>query len=120
MMPSPIFTPSDKRQAERYPSHKASILMIDGRQIYTTIINFSASGVGILSAATIEPGTQVELQFEVELDSRITSIQIPIEIVRCSDDDDEHLIGAKLQTVTFEYRALLKKLATLHARIPTQ
>lgn len=120
MMPNYTATPEDKRQAERFPSHKASILMIDGKQIYTTIINLSASGVGILSGVAIQPGTQVELQFEAELESTITTIQIPIEIVRCSDDEDEHLIGAKLQTVTFEYRAMLKRLATLLSRLPKQ
>ncbi|WP_373019930.1 PilZ domain-containing protein [Thiomicrorhabdus sp.] len=117
MSPKQKTSNADKRQAERYPSHKASILLQDDKQIYTTIINFSASGVGFLSAVPLIPGDEVELLFDVELDEQTVSFRLPIEVIRSTQDDDEHVIGAKLQTVTFEYRQLLKKLANMYTSL---
>lgn len=107
----------EKRQAERFSTHKASILLHGGREIYTTIIDFSASGVGFLSASPLEIGTEAELRFLYTEDGSQLSINIPIEVVRTTDHEDEHIIGAVLQHVTFEYRQMLKKLCEMHAQI---
>ncbi|MDG6774569.1 PilZ domain-containing protein [Thiomicrorhabdus sp. ZW0627] len=109
----------DKRMDERYPAHKASILMQDDKQIYTTIINFSASGIGFLCAVELQAGNLVELVFDVDIDDQMISFRLPIEVVRSHQDEDEHVIGAKLQKVTFEYRQLLKKLADMYTTLGT-
>lgn len=104
----------DKRKEVRYPSHRSSIVKHDNQRFYTTIINFSASGVGFLSGQPLNTGEEVELIFEVEIEKEMVFYDIPIVIVRCAEDEFEYNIGAHLNKVTFEYRQLLKKLTKMH------
>ena len=106
----------DKRQETRYPAHRSSILKHNNERFYTTIINFSASGVGFLSSKPLTLGEEVELVFEVDFDNETIYYDIPIMIVRSAADEDEfeYNIGAHLNKVTFEYRQLLKKLSKMH------
>ena len=109
----------DKRQDIRYPAHRSSILKHNDVQFFTTIINFSASGVGFLSSDLLTVGEEVELLFEVDIEESIIHFNIPIKVVRVTPDEDEfeYNIGALLNKVTFEYRQLLKKLAKMHEEI---
>lgn len=104
----------EQRRETRYPSHRSSILKKDHQKFYTTIVNFSASGVGILSGQPLEVGEEVELIFEAEVDGEHFEYDIPIVVIRSDYDDFEYCIGAHLNKVTFEYRQLLKKLAAMH------
>jgi len=107
----------DKREEIRYPSHRSSIVKHDNQRFYTTIINFSASGVGFLSGQPLNVGEEVELIFEVEIEGEIVFYDIPIVIVRSVEDEFEFNVGAHLNKVTFEYRQLLKKLAKMHEEL---
>ncbi len=108
---------NDKRREPRYPAHRSSIVKKDNERFYTTIVNFSASGVGFLSGQSLEIGEEAELDFEVEVDGELITYEIPIIVVRCDFDDFEYCIGAALNHVTFEYRQLLKKLMRMHEEI---
>lgn len=110
---------AEKRQDTRYPAHRSSILKHNDIRLYTTIVNFSASGVGFLSSHLLTIGEEVELLFEVDIEEEVIQYNIPIVIVRATPDEDEfeYNIGAHLNKVTFEYRQLLKKLAKMHEEL---
>jgi len=119
MMPPNNRSVLEKRKDVRYSSHRASILKQDNVRLYTTIINFSASGVGFLSGQTLNVNEEAELVFEVDIDGKAVHYNIPIIIVRVDADADgfEFNVGANLNKVTFEYRQLLKKLAQMHEQL---
>lgn len=110
---------NEKRRDIRYPAHRSSILKLNNERFYTTIINFSASGVGFLSSQPLSINEEVELIFEVDIEDETIQYDIPILIVRVTPDEDqfEFSIGGKLNKVTFEYRQLLKKLSIMHEEL---
>ena len=96
----------EKRHDIRYPAHRSSILKQCDARFFTTIINFSASGVGFLSSQKLDIAEEVELVFEVDINNETIHYSIPILIVRVTpcEDQFEYSIGANLNKVTFEYR----------------
>ncbi|WP_178861841.1 PilZ domain-containing protein [Thiomicrorhabdus cannonii] len=115
----------DKRCAPRFATYKSSVMIRDDEEIYTTIVNISASGIGFLSAVPLQVGDLVDIVCSVEQFCSLTqevidtTIALPIEIARIVEEDGEFMVGAKVHQVTFEFRQMLKKLADLHTEFGT-
>lgn len=118
-MPESKIAEREKRGAPRFPVHKASVLRRDDHEIYTTLINVSASGVAFLSAVELEIGEEVTLKCHSTQNEEIVQIDLPITIARCIFDEKEleYEVGAKLQKVTFEYREMLKHIAETYSKL---
>lgn len=124
---TPNDTASDKRREPRYHTYKSSVLVHNNQEIFTTIIDLSASGLGLLCAIELEPGAQDELLYNIEtlsqFNNRSTETQqpamlhLPIEVVRVNEADDEYVIGVKLRNVPEEYRAILHRVAEMQATL---
>ena len=112
----------NKRQCIRYPAHRSSILKRKNDRFYTTIVNFSESGIGFLSGQPLETNEQVELIFEVDIEGKNIDYHLPLKIVRVKEDHDgfEYCMGALVNEVTPEYTLLLAKLEEMHKNLNPQ
>lgn len=125
MQDQPTPKSTEKRCAPRYATYKSSVVVRNSQEIYTTLVNVSASGLGFLCAVPLTIGEQVEIVCNIEQYCTLTheeidtTLTLPIEIARVAEEDGEFMIGAKVQQMTFEYRQMLKKLADVHSQFGT-
>ncbi|MBD3754841.1 MAG: PilZ domain-containing protein [Gammaproteobacteria bacterium] len=117
----------EKRREPRYHTYKSSVLIHENQEIYTTIIDLSASGLGLLCAIELQPGEQDDLLYNIEALSQFNEasketaqpsmLHLPIEVVRVNEAEDEYVVGVKLRKVPEEYHAILKRVAEMQATL---
>lgn len=91
------------RREPRLPAHLPSVVIDNDSSIYTTIINMSSEGIGLLSARPLTEGSVVDLQFEYRGNEQIVPVTLKVTVRYCIAVEDEYYIGGHLDTQPLEF-----------------
>ena len=96
------------RKEARLPAHLPSISIVKDISIYTTIINLSAEGIGLLSAQPFEAGQTIEVSFEYKGNQEMVPVTLQVDIKYCNQLNDEYYIGGNISGTPMEYTRFFK------------
>lgn len=91
------------RKGVRLPAHLPSVLIEKDHSIYTTIINLSADGIGLLAGRPLCVGEDIEVKFEYKGSDEIIPVTIKVHIIYCYEIEDEYYIGGSISEKPLEF-----------------
>ena len=91
------------RKEARLPAHLPAISINKDDSTYTTIINLSSKGIGLLSAKPFQAGDKINVTFEYKGDNTMIPVQLLVEVIYCNQLNDEFYIGGILSKTPLEY-----------------
>ena len=97
----------ERRLEQRHPSHFSSIVTFENKESTATVLNFSKSGLSILSAREIPPNEpfEIELAFNSE-----RNVHVAFKSISCQKVETGYLVGAKLVEPSNQYDSLFTKI----------
>ena len=97
----------ERRREHRHPSHFSSIVTFENKESTATVLNFSKSGLSILSAREIPPNEpfEIELAFNSE-----RNVHVAFKSISCQKVETGYLVGAKLVEPSNQYDSLFTKI----------
>ncbi len=97
----------ERRLEERHPSHFSAIIDQPDKEAIATVLNFSKSGLALLSTTKIPPDElfNIELAFNSE-----RTIQTTFKSIHCQQVESGYLIRAKLVKPCQKYQNLVTKI----------
>ncbi|HHT00429.1 MAG TPA: PilZ domain-containing protein, partial [Thiomicrospira sp.] len=91
---------TDKRRNLRFPSSRPVLMILDGKNIYATMTDFSRHGIGFISNEKSSLHKRIEVHFDVPNSIKqptIIPFKFMAEIKHCiSTQDNECHIGVRL------------------------
>jgi len=100
----------DRRREARLPAHLPSLLLQQGRTIYTTIINLSSHGIGFLSAIPINTNEEGEISLERKSANTMVPVSLKVHVCSCNEVDFEYYIGGSIQSQSLEYKKFFETI----------
>ncbi len=86
----------NRRKEPRLPMHFPSLLIQNGKEIYTTVTNLSANGIGFLSAIKVAANDEIKLSFERLGAYAMDPITLKVQVQSCHEIDSEYYIGGHI------------------------
>ena len=91
------------RKEARLPAHLPAISINKDDSIYTTIINLSSEGIGLLSAVPFQAEDKINVTFEYKGDNAMIPVQLLVKVIYCNQINNEFYIGGTLSKTPLEY-----------------
>lgn len=112
------FTETDllnRRQEHRLSMHFPSLLMQHGKEIYSTVINLSANGIGFLSAIKVAANEEIRISFERLEAYAMEPITLMVQVQSCyeihSEYYTEYHIGGYISKSDIEFTKFFESMA---------
>lgn len=100
-----------RRQENRLSMHFPSLLMQHGKEIYTTVINLSANGIGLLSAIKVAEDEKIGISFEHLEAYAMEPITLMVQVQSCYEIDSEYHIGGYINKSDIEFTEFFESMA---------
>jgi hypothetical protein len=101
----------NRRQEPRLPMNFPSLLMQHGKEIYTTVINLSANGIGFLSAVKVAANEEIRISFERLEAFAMEPVTLMVQVQSCHEIDSEYYIGGYINKSDIEFTTFFKSMA---------
>ena len=85
--------PIEKRKEVRHDSYLSTLINVDGKDIFATIVNFSETGFGILAGKPFDSDKPIELSLSLK---DAEPVKVVLDVKSCREVDCEYMIGAKV------------------------
>ena len=108
------FEQNCRRSEPRYDSYLSSILIKKGQEFYTTIVNISATGLGMLSNIKLELHDIVEVIFAHNDFAEPLSLKMRVHT--CAAEEDEYRIGGSLAELSLDYHYFFSNMTMLREK----
>ncbi|VAW44148.1 hypothetical protein MNBD_GAMMA04-2148 [hydrothermal vent metagenome] len=97
----------DRRLEQRHLSHFSATVMQQDQESVATVLNFSKSGLAILSTKPIQPNDIFSIELAFNSERNITTF---FKSISCQKVETGYLIGAKLLKPCSQYSGLFTKI----------
>ncbi|MEA1989055.1 MAG: PilZ domain-containing protein [Pseudomonadota bacterium] len=104
----------EKRLNVRFPSSRPILMIINHKNVYATMTDFSRHGIGFMSTEQPELNSRIEVHFDIpttENQSQLKAFQFKAEIKHCIICSHESHIGVKIEQPSLEYLKLFDALS---------
>lgn len=104
----------EKRQNIRFPSNRPVLMIVNNKNIYSVMTDFSRHGIGFTSIEKPEVHSLIEVHFDIpnsEVPNTIKPFQFKAEVRHCINCGQESHIGVRLELPTEEYLKLFDALS---------
>jgi hypothetical protein len=108
---------TEKRFAKRLPTSRPAVMMSNQSHLYTVMTDFSKHGIGLLADVSLEPGTEIEIHFDVVTEHETHNFQLKAEVKHCFHLQEpyhvqnQYHIGVQLILPSEHYLTLYDQLA---------
>ena len=103
-----------RRSEPRFDSYLSSTLIKKGQEFYTTIVNISSSGLGMLSNIKLELHDIVEVIFAHN--DLAEPLKLKMYVHTCAAEDDEYRIGGSLAEISLDYHHFFNEMTMLRVQ----
>lgn len=95
------------RRESRQDSCFITVIIDKNHEIPATVVNFSETGLGLVTKEPINSGTSVEVTLALKGE---LPVMVPAKIMSCRKADQEYMLGLKTSVLGGRYASLLKNL----------
>lgn len=106
-------TPTERRENLRLPSSRPVLMIIDHKNIYATMTDFSRHGIGFISSEKPQVHRRIEIHFDIpssQTNTEVKPFQFKAEIRHCFTYSNESHIGVRIEQPSQEYLKLFDRL----------
>ena len=100
----------ERRLAQRFARALPIVFLNEGREYRGVSMDFSASGLFILTREPFKPGTMVKMNLEVSKKKIIRLVGVVVRTMKTGDINIKDGMAIKLNEVPFLYHKLLESL----------
>lgn len=107
-------TTPEKRRHVRFPSSRPVLMIVNNKNIYAVMTDFSRHGIGFTTIEQPEIHSRIEVHFDIpnaEIPNSIKPFQFKAEVKHCINCGQESHIGVRLELPSEEYLRLFDALS---------
>ncbi|WP_029406541.1 PilZ domain-containing protein [Thiomicrorhabdus sp. Milos-T2] len=104
---------AERRENLRLPSSRPVLMIIDNKNIYATMTDFSRHGIGFISSEMPKIHSRIEIHFDIpssQENKEVKPFQFKAEIKHCFTYSNESHIGVRIEQPSQEYLKLFDQL----------
>ena len=107
-------THTEKRLQVRFPSNRPVLMIVNNKNIYAVMSDFSRHGIGFTAIEKPDIHSRIEVHFDIpntDKNNPIKPFQFKAEVKHCINYGPESHIGVRLEMPSEEYLQLFDSLS---------
>lgn len=105
----------ERRVEARHKTYLSAIILHENQTLFTTVVNLSKSGLGILSGRHFE----TDEIFEISLTKkRKYPVRVKLNVQACREMNGEYLVGTKIIEASIQHAQFYEEIVHSHRQLP--
>lgn len=97
----------NERKEHRQDSFFMTMIKHQNQEMQATVVNFSETGLGLVTKEPLDSGTAIEVTLALK---GAQPVVVPAKIMRCTNINEEYVVGIKTSVLGAKYASLLRNL----------